>query len=143
MAFFFGWLMVMSFVLLKMRQHYTLLTTRTHRKSIDEILEEVLKQIDITAKKQDDLQKKLEQVQLHLKKSLQKIGLTRFNAFSKTEGDKQSFVLAFLNDQNDGVVVNFIYIPDGIRVYAKPVKGGAGEGHALSEEEKEAVEQAI
>ena len=66
------------------------------------------------------------------------MGLVRFNAFGKSEGE-QSFVLALLNELGSGVVINFIYIHEGIRVYAKPVKAGKGEQHELSSEEKEAV----
>jgi hypothetical protein len=65
----------------------------------------------------------------------------RFNAFGKTEGEP-SFVLALLNEHNSGVVVNFIYIHDGVRIYAKKVSDGKGEKHELSAEEKDAVTQA-
>jgi len=142
MAFFFGWLMMLTFMLFKMRDHYRHLISRTKRKSIDEILDEILKQGEIISKEQQILKKELQDVQLHLKNSIQKIGLTRFNAFGKAEGEQQSFVLALMNENNNGVVVNFIYIHEGIRVYSKTIKAGKGEKHELSAEEKEAVEKA-
>lgn len=142
MAFFFGWLVMVSFMLLKMRNHYRYLISRTKRKSIDEILEEILRQGEIISKEQHMLKNGLQEVQLHLKNSFQKIGLIRFNAFGKSEGEQQSFVLALLNEYNSGFVVNFIYIHEGMRVYSKTVKAGKGEHHELSAEEKEAVEKA-
>ena len=141
MAFFFGWLVVLSFVVYKIRSHYVQLTSRTRRRSIDDILDEVIRQAEVVEHNQHDLKKELDEVQSHLKGSYQKMGLVRFNAFGKSEGE-QSFVLALLNELGSGVVVNFIYIHDGIRVYAKPVKAGKGEQHELSVEEKEAVQQA-
>ena len=141
MAFFFGWLVVLSFVVYKIRNHYVQLTSRTRRRSIDDILDEVIRQAEVVEHNQQDLKKELDEVQSHLKGSYQKMGLVRFNAFGKSEGE-QSFVLALLNELGNGVVVNFIYIHDGIRVYAKSVKTGKGEQHELSIEEKEAVQQA-
>lgn len=141
MAFFFGWIMVLSFIVYKLRSHYFQLTTRTRRRSIDEILDTVLRQGESVEKSQEALKKELSEVQSHLKGSFQKIGLVRFNAFGKTEGEP-SFVLSLLNERNDGVVMNFIYVHDSVRIYAKVVKNGKGEKHELSGEEKDAVAKA-
>lgn len=119
------------------------LITRTNKKNIDTILEELLKQGEVLQNEQKSIKTSLQDVQLRLEKSYQKVGLKRFNAFGKGDGEQQSFVLAFLDGKNDGVVVNFIYVHDGIRVYSKKVKAGKGEVHELSDEEKEAVIQAV
>lgn len=141
LALFFGWLMVLSFIVYNTMRHYQELTTRTRRRSIDEILDAVLRQAETVEKNQVDLKKEISQVQSHLSGSFQKLGLVRFNAFGKTEGEP-SFVIALLNERNDGVVMNFIYVHDAVRVYAKQVKAGKGDKHELSGEEKEAVEKA-
>ncbi|OGK62147.1 hypothetical protein A2334_04810 [Candidatus Roizmanbacteria bacterium RIFOXYB2_FULL_38_10] len=141
LAFFFGWIMVITFIVYKLRNHYNQLTSRTRRRSIDEILDAVLKQGKSNETNQQELKKELDKVQSHLKHSYQKMGLVRFDAFGKSEGE-QSFVLALLNENNDGVILNFIYIHDGVRIYAKQIKGGKGEKHELSEEEKQAVGKA-
>lgn len=141
MALFFGWLVVLSFVVYKTRNHYIQLTSRTRRRSIDDILDEVLRQGEVAGHNQEALKKELDEVKSHLQGSYQKMGLIRFNAFGKSEGE-QSFVLALLNDLGNGVVINFIYIHEGIRVYAKKVTEGKGESHELSVEEKEAVTKA-
>lgn len=141
MAIFFGWIVVLTFIVFNIKGHYNALTTRTRRRSIDEILDSILKQSESVDKNQEALKKELGEVQSHLKGSVQKIGLVRFNAFGKSEGEP-SFVLALLNDRNDGVVVNVIYIHDGVRIYPKLVKNGKGEKHELSDEEKEAIDKA-
>jgi len=45
-----------------------------------------------------------------------------------------------LNKKNCGLILNFIYTRDGLRVYTKAVKDGKGDKYQLSEEEKKAVE---
>jgi len=92
LAFFFGWIMVITFIVYKLRNHYNQLTSRTRRRSIDEILDAVLKQGKSNETNQQELKKELDKVQSHLKHSYQKMGLVRFDAFGKSEGE-QSFVL--------------------------------------------------
>ena len=50
--------------------------------------------------------------------------------------------LAMLNDNNDGVILNGIYSREMSNIYAKQVKNGTSI-NKLSEEEKQALEQAL
>ncbi|MCX6760818.1 MAG: DUF4446 family protein [Candidatus Nealsonbacteria bacterium] len=81
--------------------------------------------------------KKLENKQ---KFSVQKLGIVRFNPFSEV-GSDQSFSMALLNDENDGVVITSLYTRQENRVYGKPIKDSQSE-YSLSEEEKKAIEKA-
>ncbi len=74
-------------------------------------------------------------------KTFQKLGVVRFNPFSEMGGN-QSFVIALLDNQNNGFVISSLFIKEGNRVYTKPIKNGKSD-HALSDEEKEAIERAI
>lgn len=74
-------------------------------------------------------------------RSLQKVGIVRFNPFGDVGGN-QSFSIAFLDLKNNGVLVTSLFGRDGTRVYSKPINRGKSE-HFLSEEEKEAVKKAI
>jgi hypothetical protein len=138
LALFFGWMVVLTFVVFQLRGHYHRLTTRTRKQSIDDMLDALLKQGAEIKKDQDWLRQELTAAQSQMQGAVQKIGFVRFNAFGKAEGE-QSFAIALLNERNDGIIINFIYIHDGIRIYAKPVKGGKGERHELTEEEQQAV----
>jgi len=40
-------------------------------------------------------------------------------------------------------VINFMYIPDGVRVYTKKIKEGKGETLELTQEELEAIAKAV
>ncbi len=71
---------------------------------------------------------------------LQRFGLVRFNPFEDTGGN-QSFALALLDGNANGLVVSSLHSRTGTRVYAKEVRAGKAEP-ALSAEETQAVERA-
>jgi len=95
--------------------------------------------------------KKLKDVELEVKKvsadlkslkeknkdNIQKIGIVRYNPFSEIGGD-QSFSVALLDDNDNGVVITSLYTREGNRVYGKPVVKGKSE-YLLTEEEKKAI----
>lgn len=134
------WLVVLSFVVFKLRNHYYNLISRTRKERLDEILDSLLDQdrknfneIELIKK---EFKKESESSKLHL----QKVGLIRFNPFDRAGGE-QSFVVAFLDNQDNGIILNFIYTRDGLRVYTKKVKQGKGEEYDLSDEEKKAIDK--
>ena len=75
-----------------------------------------------------------------LPRDLRRVGLVRYNPFSDSGGD-QSFALALLNDQNDGIVLSSLYGREMNRVYAKLIKQGRSQ-YQLTEEEKKAISEA-
>lgn len=73
--------------------------------------------------------------------AVQKLGLVRFDAFPDVGGE-QSFALALLNENADGIVISNIFGRSDARVYAKLVTGGQSK-HTLSDEEKNAIRRAV
>jgi hypothetical protein len=71
------------------------------------------------------------------KLAIQKLGIVRFNPF-KEVGSDQSFSVAFLDDNDNGVVITSHYSREGNRVYGKPIKSGES-GYSLSKEEIDAI----
>lgn len=137
-AVFFGWMCVLTWIVVKTRNHYLNLVGKTGKGNLDEILDELLKTdqkavTDIESIKKE-LKEEIKKSQLHL----QKIGLLRFNPFERMGGE-QSFVIALLNEEDSGLLLNFIYTREGLRVYTKKVKQGKGEEYELSDEEKKAI----
>lgn len=138
LIFFFIWLVFLSFLLIKTRRHYQHLVSGIKKKKLDEILDQIVendKKFDQEIKK---IKRDLEKVEENSKFYFQKIGFVRYNPFG--DRGEQSFVLALLNEKKSGVVLNFIYTRDGLRIYTKMVKEGKGEKYQLSEEEKKAIE---
>lgn len=73
--------------------------------------------------------------------NIQHVGVIRFNPFREAGGD-QSFSIALLDEAHDGVVISSLYSRDGVRVYAKPIAGGAST-YQLSKEEQQALKKAL
>lgn len=141
LAIFFGWLVMLSYIVITMKYHYHQLTTRTKQRTIDEILDILLRQNEEILKHQEIIKRELTALDSSFKLGFHRVGVQRFDAFGKTEGE-QSFVLALLNDMNSGFVLNFIYVHDSIRTYVKAVKDGKGEKYELSSEETKAIAKA-
>ena len=74
-------------------------------------------------------------------RSVHKVGVIRFNPFKDLGGD-QSFSIALLDGQNNGVVISGLHTREGNRVYAKPVEKGQAVRHPLTVEEQEAIKLA-
>lgn len=76
-----------------------------------------------------------------VKSSFQKYGFVKYNAF-KGMGGNLSFVLAMLDDNNSGFVLDAVHSREGCYLYLKEVEEGATEV-LLGSEEQEALEQAL
>ncbi len=72
--------------------------------------------------------------------SIQKTGVVRFNPFKETGGD-QSFAIALLDANNNGLVVSSLFTRQGTRIYSKPIEAGQSK-YPLSKEEMEALKKA-
>jgi hypothetical protein len=103
-------------------------------------LKEVLAEFRDLEKKFEKISQELENLKKEGRFAVQKVGIVRFNPFSEVGGD-QSFSIALLNGNDDGVVITSLYSREDNRVYGKPIKGGGSE-YLLSDEEKEAIERA-
>jgi hypothetical protein len=73
--------------------------------------------------------------------ALQRVGLIRFNPFEDTGGN-QSFALALLDGEGNGLVISSLHARTGTRVYGKAVSGGRSDA-PLSDEEEQALRQAL
>ncbi len=101
-------------------------------------LKEILSQFKNLEENFEKLSKELESFKKESGWFLQKVGMVRFNPFSEV-GSDQSFSLALLNGQDDGIVITSLYTREENRIYGKPIKGGISE-YSLSNEEKEAIQ---
>ncbi len=95
-----------------------------------------------------DLEEKLKEAFSRIKnleeisqRTIQKTGIVRFNPFNDLGGN-QSFVIALLDDKNNGFVISSLFVKEGNRVYAKTIRNSQSD-YLLSGEEKEAIARAI
>jgi hypothetical protein len=107
------------------------------KKKEPENLEEVLKEFNQLKKEFDRVLKEFEKLKEREKFNIQKIGIVRFNPFEEVGGN-QSFSIALLDGKDDGIVITSLYLKEGNRVFAKPIRGGKSQFN-LSKEEIEAI----
>ena len=80
------------------------------------------------------------EIKAHLTSCVSKTALVKYDVFEQMSG-KLSFVIALLNDQHSGIILNAMHSREGCFTYAKEII--KGESYIpLSEEEKEALEKA-
>lgn len=136
------WLATLTFLFYFYIRHYHRLTRGAKGLDLREILEDYLKKMGKTSKDLQALIKRVDGVQEADLKHIQKVGVVRFNPFEDTGGD-QSFAVALLDEEGNGLVISALHGRDKTRMYAKPVKGGSESGYSFSEEEKQAVREAM
>ncbi len=119
-------------------QRYTTLTKGVEGENLDDIWQARALQV---AHHDDQLTTLSQQVRELNQSSVQHIGLVRFNPFGDVGGD-QSFAVALLDGNHDGVILSSIYSRAGVRIYAKFVQAGTAS-HTLSDEEEAAIVQAL
>lgn len=110
-------------------------------KDLEEVIAEQLKRMKNMEGNIKKLFKWAEELQKIANISIQKVGVVRYNPFKDTGGD-QSFVIALLDNNNNGLVLSSLYSREGTRIYTKPIKNGVSSYH-LSKEEEEAIQKAM
>ena len=109
--------------------------------NMEETIMEYIQQLNLMKNSIYSLEAKNEEINCRLKKSIQQVAFSRYNAFGDM-GSDLSFSLALLDDNSDGFVMSNIYARDESNVYAKPIINGTST-YELSLEEKNVVETAI
>ena len=135
------WLFIVSFFLWKALSHYNKLGKGLTDKNFKSIIENLLKDVNVSRKEIDYLKSYCDKIQKDGLLHIQKIGLIRFNPFKDTGGD-QSFILSLVDGNDTGVIISGLYARSGTRWYAKRVVKGKPIGHELSDEEKKALKEA-
>lgn len=85
-------------------------------------------------------QQTIKRIEKIARNSIQRVGVIRYNPFKDTGGD-QSFAIALLDSENNGVIISSLYSREGSRIYSKPIKQGKSK-YPLTEEEKKVIKQA-
>ena len=139
---FFVWLLVVSFVLLKIYSVYKSLTEGIDKDDFALVLKKIKKQLKSVDSDLDDIEKAIGDLKEEIKPHIQKMGFVRYNPFGNTGGD-QSFCLSLLDDRDSGIIITSLHTRNQTRIYAKPIKNGkALEGVALSKEESKCIKEA-
>jgi hypothetical protein len=117
------------------------LTSAGDGRSLESTLHATLDKVGVLSSEVIQLKSRTTATESVQKKAVQRTGLVRYNPFEDTGGN-QSFAVALLDFNGDGVVVSSLHARQNTRVYAKAIVGGKSEA-ALSDEESEALRNAM
>ncbi|SDE77651.1 DUF4446 family protein [Sporomusa acidovorans] len=121
----------------KLNKRYRRMMNGMENANIERLLLSHIEEVRQAVSKVNQLDEKCRQLDAITTKTIQNIGLVRFNAFEDT-GSDLSFALALLDKNKNGIVLSSIYGRNESRIYAKPVVDGQSTYH-LTEEEKQAL----
>jgi hypothetical protein len=130
--------LVLLILVLRLRSHYNSLVKDADKKTLTSALQGIQKTLASHERALVVNKKSISKIEDDGKLHLQKLSLKRFNPFSNTGGD-QSFILSFLDGNQDGVIITSLHSRENTRFYVKSVKNGEGVEHPLSREEKKVI----
>ena len=110
--------------------------------SLEEVIQNLGSDVKGLEKFQEGTIQYLKTVEKRLRRSIQGVETVRFNAFKGIgEGGGQSFAVAILSEEGDGVAISSLYSRGQVSVFAKPIKNFKSENE-LTAEERDAVSRA-
>lgn len=109
-------------------------------RNLEESLERFMKRVEEVYEKSLRLENHANEIDRTLLKCFQKVGVVRYSAFEDV-GSDLSFVIALLDGNDNGFVINGIYSREGCSTYAKPIINGKSK-YTLSAEELQALDAA-
>lgn len=135
------WLGIISALLIRVISHYNKLSHGVTKSSLLDALEGIFGSVHNLQGRVKELEQKTAVLSVDGELHVQRIGIVRFNPFADT-GGAQSFSIAFLDAQSNGIVMTSLYARAGNRWYVKEVVKGKGRDIALSKEEESVIEKA-
>lgn len=138
-------LVIFTIVLLvqmsRSKKRYNVFMEGQNGKSLEESFQRKFSNMDYINEELKKIEERLNGIDENLMITYQKIGIVKYDAF-KEIGGTLSFVLVLLTKDNDGFILNSMHSnSEGCYTYIKEVKGGE-VFVALSEEERQALEEA-
>jgi hypothetical protein len=137
-----AWNLILSVKVKRINRKTTEFYAGNKVSNLEELLLNQAKSIQVLDKDIAELYNISNQINSLASRGFHKIGVIRFNPFKDVGGD-QSFSIAILNGKNNGITLSSLYTREGTRIYAKSITVGKSEKYPLTEEEKEAISEAI
>ena len=122
------------------KKHKDFMSTFIKNGDIEIAFEEYIKMVNNVNEENKIIKANYLNLEQQVDKCIQNIGMVRYNAFDDV-GSELSFAIAFLDNNNNGFIINSIYGRTSSNVYAKTIKNGTSK-YTLSDEEIKAVNKA-
>jgi len=139
-AFFITWIIYLQWQLWQLRKKIKVLFNGARASDLEGVIFEQIKRLRQTEKGLKELNKFAQYLEKMAQKSVQKVGVVRFNPFRET-GSDQSFSIALLDPNDNGLTISGLFTREGTRLYVKPITESQSK-YPLTDEEKEAIETA-
>lgn len=136
-----AWLLVLQRSESRLRSRLRRILSDNGNAGLDEVLAGQATRIEQLATRVDALTALQRELETATGRSLQKVGVVRFNPFQDSGGD-QSFAIALLDQRGSGVVFSSLHGRAETRIFAKQVVNGRST-HSLSDEEQQAIREAL
>jgi hypothetical protein len=137
----FIWLSVVTSKLRKLKVAHHKLMGDTGISNMEEVMHVLHERLSSLDHNQNNQGERLAQHEKRLSSLKGRISVHRFNAFSDS-GSDLSFSVAFVNEDQDGVVITGIHGREQTFLYAKPIDKGQS-AYMLTPEEKIAINLAM
>jgi len=108
--------------------------------NLEDTINMLIGEVKQLQKSKEDIGSALVNIEKRLQRSIQGIATVRFKSFQDMGGN-QSFAIALVNEDGDGIILSSLYARERISVFAKPLKKYQSE-YELTKEEKDALKQA-
>jgi hypothetical protein len=135
------WVALLQLSEARLRRRLRRVLTGGETTSLDQILEQQVQRLDSLSGRLDALNKLQRELEAITQRSIQKVGVIRYNPFADAGGD-QSFAAALLDAEGNGIVLSSLHSRSETRVFAKPIRAGRST-YSLSDEEQQAVKKAL
>ncbi|MDE3074681.1 MAG: DUF4446 family protein [Chloroflexota bacterium] len=135
------WLLILQIRTSSLLRKYRRLIGGVKPGNLEQIMSMHVGRINEHDRRLGDVDARMSELDQLLRKAIQQVGLVRFNPFEETGGD-QSFAIALLDRQGNGLVLTSLHNRNETRVYAKPIENGRSR-YALSDEEQQALTEAV
>ena len=125
----------------KLYRRYDIFMRGKDAETLEDTILDLLDETAVLQTSDRESRDQLKSLTRQVRASYQKIGIVKYNAF-KGMGGNLSFVIALLDDNNSGFILNSIHSREGCYLYMKDVEKGSTDV-LLGAEEKEALEMAL
>ncbi len=125
----------------KLYRRYDIFMRGKDAETLEDTILDLLDETAVLQTSDRESRDQLKSLTRQVRASYQKIGIVKYNAF-KGMGGNLSFVIALLDDNNSGFILNSVHSREGCYLYMKDVEKGSTDV-LLGVEEKEALEMAL
>lgn len=125
----------------RLNKKYKTFMTGADAQSLESIIQEEIANVKALQEKNQMNDEQLKKMEKTISGCYQKIGIEKYDAFSAM-GGQVSFILAMLNYENNGIVMNSIHTREGSYLYLKEITAGKCET-TLGKEEQKALDKAL